>query len=68
VGFNPHPASLPGDASSPPARFITTEVSIRARHPSRVMPNLLNSNFSASKVSIRTQHRCRVMWIIKVLL
>jgi len=36
-GFNPHPASLPGDATAVTVIVGETRVSIRTRHRCRVM-------------------------------
>ncbi len=60
-GFNPHPASLPGEA--PPASFrwrAGCVVSIRTRHRCRVKRRTLCRSATPRKVSIRTRHRCRV--------
>jgi len=39
-GFNPHPASLPGDAAKTEAMQTRCRVSIRTRHRCRVMQRI----------------------------
>jgi len=49
TSFNPHPASLPGDARWRDVLTSTVEVSIRTRHRCRVMRNQLQGFSSAFK-------------------
>jgi len=48
AGFNPHPASLPGDARPDPCNRADLVVSIRTRHRCRVMRASGNARTAAT--------------------
>ena len=60
-GFNPHPASLPGDATE---QFMALLEDARFNpHPASLPGDACDMvmHQCQGKVSIRTRHRCRVM-------